>query len=172
MMQRLQAKLSAADLANVEVVQAGFLTYEHRGRPADFVYSRFAFHHLPGFWKAVAFARVRRIVRLGSVLRLWDVVYDFDPAEAEERIEAWCATGGRSVEGAWSRDEHSMFRWLLEPMIEHSGFAIEDALYSRDGIFSKYVARAVEGVYAQTAGLRQGPTGTEDSDRVGGAHHQ
>ena len=59
MLQRLQAKLSEANLTDVEVVQAGFLTYEHRGRPADFVYSRFAFHHLPDFWKAVTLARVR-----------------------------------------------------------------------------------------------------------------
>ena len=147
---RLQAKLSEANLSNVEVVQAGSLTYEHRGRPADFVYSRFALHHLPDFWKAVALARVRRIVRPGGVLRLWDVVYDFDPAAAEERIEAWCATGGRSVEGEWSRaeleehvrEEHSTFRWLLDPMIERCGFAIEDAVYSPDDIFGKYVARA------------------------------
>jgi ubiquinone/menaquinone biosynthesis C-methylase UbiE len=150
MLQRLQAKISELHLANVEVVQAGFLTYEHRGRPADVVYSRFALHHLPDFWKAVALARVRRIMRPGGVLRLWDVVYDFDPADAAERIEAWCATGGSSVDGEWSRaeleehvrDEHSTFRWLLEPMLERCGFAIEDAVYSQDGIFGKYVARA------------------------------
>jgi ubiquinone/menaquinone biosynthesis C-methylase UbiE len=150
MLQRLQAKINEAHLSNVEVVQSGFLTYEHRGRPADFVYTRFALHHLPDFWKAVALARVRRIVRPGGVLRLWDVVYDFDPTAAAERIEAWCATGGSSVEGEWSRaeleehvrDEHSTFRWLLEPMIERCGFAIEEAVYSADGIFGKYVARA------------------------------
>ena len=40
------------------------------------------------------------------------------------------------------RDEHSTFTWLLEPMMERSGFQIEDAVYSRDGIFARYVARA------------------------------
>jgi ubiquinone/menaquinone biosynthesis C-methylase UbiE len=151
MLQRLTAKLSAVHLAHVEVVQAGFLTYEHHGRPADVVYSRFALHHLPDFWKAVALARLRRIVRPGGVLRLWDVVYDFHPADTEARIEAWCATGGRSVDGEWSRaeleehvrDEHATFCWLLEPMIERCGFAIEDAVYSPDGIFGTYVARAI-----------------------------
>jgi ubiquinone/menaquinone biosynthesis C-methylase UbiE len=150
MLKRLKAKIAESNLSNVEVVQSGFLTYEHRGRPADFVYSRFALHHLPDFWKAVALERVRRIVRPGGVLRLWDIVYDFDPAEAEERIEAWCATGGSGVEGEWSRaeleehvrDEHSTFRWLLEPMIERCGFEIEDAVYSPDGIFGQYIARA------------------------------
>lgn len=64
MLQRLRAKINAAHLSNVEVVQAGFLTYAHRGRPADFVYSRFAPHHLPDFWKAVvayATSKARRI---------------------------------------------------------------------------------------------------------------
>ena len=150
MTRRLQTKVGESNLSNVEVVQSGFLSYEHRGRQADFVYSRYALHHLPDFWKAVALERVRRIVRPGGVLRLWDVVYNFDPAEAEERIEAWCATGGSDVEGGWSRaeledhvrDEHSTFRWLLEPMLQRCGFAIEDAVHSPDGFFGKYVARA------------------------------
>jgi ubiquinone/menaquinone biosynthesis C-methylase UbiE len=46
------------DLHNLECVQGGLLTYEHRGEPADIVYSRHALHHLPDFWKAVALARV------------------------------------------------------------------------------------------------------------------
>ena len=150
MLEQLQAKVGAAHLSNVEVVQAGFLTYEHRGDPADFVYSRFALHHLPDFWKAVALQRVHRVVRRGGVLRLWDVVYDFGPAEAPDRVEAWCATGRGDVETGWSRaeleehvrDEHSTFAWLLEPMIERSGFQIEEAVYSPDGFFAKYVARA------------------------------
>ncbi|QBI19921.1 class I SAM-dependent methyltransferase [Egibacter rhizosphaerae] len=150
MIAHLTDKTTAAGLANVEVVQAGFLTYEHGSRPADLVYSRFALHHLPDFWKAVALHRVHRMLRPGGVLRLWDVVYDFDVAEAEERLEAWCATGADTVEGAWSRteieehirDEHSTFTWLLEPMIERCGFAIDEAESSPDGFFAKYLARA------------------------------
>ena len=151
MLAALEAKVSASSLSNVEVVQAGFLTYEHRGRHADFVYSRYALHHLPDFWKAVALQRLRGVVRPGGMLRLWDVVYNFDPADAEDRLEGWCATGGQDVEGDWSRaeleehvrDEHSTFTWLLEPMIARGGFEIEDAVYSADGIFASYVARAV-----------------------------
>ncbi|CAN5862575.1 class I SAM-dependent methyltransferase [soil metagenome] len=150
MLNRLQVKVRAARLTNLEVVQAGFLTYEHHGAPADFVYSRYALHHLPDFWKTVALERLHRILRPGGVLRLWDVVYNFHPAEAEERIEAWCATGGADVEGSWSRaeleehvrDEHSTFSWLLEPMIQRSGFEIEKAVYSEDGVFAEYVMRA------------------------------
>ena len=150
MLDQLQAKATALGLTNIDVVQAGFLTYEHVGGPADFIYSRYALHHLPDFWKAMALDRLRRMLRPGGVLRLWDVVYDFAPAEAEDRIEAWCASGGDDIEAAWSRaeleehvrDEHSTFSWLLEPMMRRSGFEITRAEHSDDAVFSKYVLRA------------------------------
>jgi ubiquinone/menaquinone biosynthesis C-methylase UbiE len=150
MLRHLQTKNAAMGLSNVEILRAGFLSYEHAGTPADFIYSRFALHHLPDFWKAVALERLRRMLRPGGVLRLWDVVYDFDPSEAEERIEAWCATYGDNAEEEWVRadleehvrDEHSTFSWLLEPMIRRSGFEISRAEHSEDGIFSKYVLQA------------------------------
>ncbi|CAA9439982.1 MAG: hypothetical protein AVDCRST_MAG35-3177 [uncultured Quadrisphaera sp.] len=150
MLAALRARVAAAGLGNVEVVQAGFLTHQHTGAPADVVYSRYALHHLPDAWKAVALARVRRMLRPGGVLRLWDVVYDVAPDEAEERFEAWCATGGDGVVGQWSRaeleehvrDEHSTFTWLLEPMLERAGFVVEEALHSEDGIFARYLLRA------------------------------
>jgi ubiquinone/menaquinone biosynthesis C-methylase UbiE len=151
MLRLLQTKVSAARLSNIEVVQSGFLSYEHVGPAADFVYSRYALHHLPDFWKSMALERVRRFIRPGGVLRLWDVVYSFSPSEARERIEAWCSTGGTDVKAEWNRaeleehvrDEHSTYCWLLEPMIEHCGFEIEAVEYSPDGFFAKYVARAL-----------------------------
>lgn len=150
MLDRLQSKVTDLGLSNVEVVRAGFLTYAHVGDPADFIYSRYALHHLPDFWKVVALSRLRRMIRAGGVLRLWDVVYNFAPTETEDRIEAWCATGGDTVETEWSRaeleehvrDEHSTFTWILELMIERSGFEIAQAQYSEDGIFAKYLLRA------------------------------
>jgi hypothetical protein len=78
-------------------------------------------------------------------------VYHFAPGEAEERIEAWCATGGDTVEADWARaeledhvrEEHSTFSWLLEPMMLRSGFEIAEAEHSEDGIFAKYLLLAV-----------------------------
>jgi ubiquinone/menaquinone biosynthesis C-methylase UbiE len=148
----LRNKVREAGLANVDIVQAGFLTYEHQGRPADFLYSRFALHHLPDFWKAIALQRLRGVTRAGGVLRLWDVVYHFSPEDAAKNLEAWCATlPYERGEGGWTRadieehirDEYSTFTWLLEPTMERSGFRIEAAEYSPDGIFARYVARAV-----------------------------
>ena len=152
MLARLEAKREAAGASNVEIVQAGFLSYEHEGAPADVIYSRWALHHLPDFWKAMALRRMRDILRPDGILRLSDIVYSFEPAEAEERIEAWCAAlPAVAGDDEWTRadieehvrDEHSTFTWLLEPMIERAGFRIERAERSGDGVLAYYVARAV-----------------------------
>lgn len=150
MLDVLQAKVDDSDLSNVDIAQSGFLTYQHQGRSADFVYSRYALHHLPDFWKAVALQRIRGMLQPGGVFRLWDVVYHFEPTEAEYRLENWCATIGNDKGDKWSRadiedhirEEHSTFTWLLEPMIERCNFTIEDVEYSPDGFFVKYIARA------------------------------
>lgn len=149
MLAALRAKVDQAGVDNVEVVEAGFLTYEHQGPPADVIYSRYALHHIPDFWKGVALARLHAALRPGGVLRLWDVVYNFDPADAEARLEAWCSTGGPADAQGWSRgdyeehvrDEHSTYTWVLEALAQRAGFEIEQAEYSDDGIFAKYVLR-------------------------------
>lgn len=132
MLDRLRAKVDASGISDVEIVQAGLLSYEHKGSPAEFAYSRWALHHLPDLWKVMALYRIRKLVRPDGVLRLSDIVYSFDPDEAADRIEHWCATLPvvGTTDGEWVRadleehvrDEHSTFTWLLEPMIERSGF--------------------------------------------------
>ncbi len=153
MLVRLQDKLAAASVSNVDVVSAGFLSYEHQGEPADVVYTRWALHHLPDFWKALALARMRTVLRPGGILRLSDIVYSFDLADAAVRLEQWCSSLPELAvsEGEWTRadieehvrDEHSTFTWLLEPMIERAGFRIEDRSVSVDQVFAEYIARAV-----------------------------
>ncbi len=150
MIERLRSKIDEAAITNVEVVAAGFLTYNHTGDPADIAYSRYALHHLPDFWKVMALRRVHSMLRAGGIFRLWDVAYNFDVDEAHDRIEAWCAPFGQEVEGEWARwemeehvrDEHSTFTWLLEAMIERTGFVIESADYSGDRFDAKYLLRA------------------------------
>jgi ubiquinone/menaquinone biosynthesis C-methylase UbiE len=145
-MLRLLREKARKRSAPLEIVQGGFLTYEHGGEPPDLVYSRFALHHLPDFWKAVALGRIRRMLPPRGILRLWDVVYHFPADEAEDRIEQWCATGS-SDDSGWARaeleehvrDENSTFTWLLEPMILQTGFEIRDVTYSDDGFLAKYL---------------------------------
>jgi ubiquinone/menaquinone biosynthesis C-methylase UbiE len=131
---------------NVEWVRAGFLTYEHRGDPADVVYSRNALHHLPDLWKVLALDRMTEFLRPGGILRLHDIVYSVGPAEMPAAVEAWLANAAGRPEEGWTRaelethlrEEHSTFSWLLEPMLERVGFEIRDLSY-RMSVYAKYV---------------------------------
>lgn len=153
MLERLRAKAARAARSNVEIVNAGFLTYRHQRNPPQFVYSRWALHHLPDGWKVMALRRMRQMLPVGGVLRLSDIVFSFEPSAMEERLEAWCRSlpAEADANGEWVRadieehirDEHSTFSWLLEPMIERVGFRIERAVRSDDGFFAEYIARAI-----------------------------
>ena len=132
----------------VEWVEAGFLTYEHEGNPPQLVHSRNALHHLPDFWKGVALARLADLLSPGGVLVLSDLVYDFEPGEADLRIEDWLAGAAPTPAEGWTRDElethirdeHSTFAWLLEALLEHAGFETLERDV-RAGIYATYVCR-------------------------------
>ncbi len=143
----LNAKAERSGLKNIEVVHAGFLSYEHRGDPADFVYSRNALHHLPDFWKALALQRVADMLDAGGVFRLHDLVFSFDPREAGPTIEVWLTGASGRAEDGWTRrelethirEEYSTFGWLLEPMLEHAGFEIRHANYRPSRTYAAYI---------------------------------
>lgn len=138
-----------ASLSTVEVVHAGLLSYEHRGVRADLVHCRHALHQLPDFWKALALTRMAAILRPGGTLWLRDLVYSFEPAEAADRLDAWLAHASADAAHGWTapelathiRTEHSTFSWLLEPMLEHAGFAIVDRQLSSSGTYARYACR-------------------------------
>jgi len=88
------AHVRASAPSTVEVVRAGFLSYEHAGALADAVHTRNALHQLPDFWKGVALDRIARILRPGGILRLHDLVYDVEPAQAPEVFARWFAGAG------------------------------------------------------------------------------
>lgn len=132
----------------VEWVQAGFLTYEHEGDSPQLVHSRNALHHLSDFWKGVALSRVRDLLAPGGVLVLRDLVYDFEPAEADSQIETWLAGAAPTPAEGWTRDElethvrdeHSTFSWLHEALLEHAGLEIVESDV-RGGIYATFVCR-------------------------------
>jgi ubiquinone/menaquinone biosynthesis C-methylase UbiE len=143
----LEEKTQRLGINNIECVQGGFLTYEHRGEPADFVYSRNALHHLPDFFKALALRRIASILReAGGVLRLHDLLFSFDPREAEHIIEGWLSSAVEQPERGFTRaeiekdirEEYITFSWLLEPMLERVGFAIEDVSHHALRCYSAY----------------------------------
>jgi SAM-dependent methyltransferase len=150
------ARVVAADVSDamvetmrqhgVEAVHAGFLTYQHEGDPPAAVFSRNALHHLPDFWKAVALERVARLLEPGGVFLLRDIVYSFEPGDADDAIAAWLAAAPTDPRTGWTaeqlaehlREEHSTFTWLLEPMLERAGFEIHERWVSSNGAYASY----------------------------------
>jgi FkbM family methyltransferase len=132
MVRLLRRRVADAGVHNVTVRQAGFMSYVHEGPPADMVYTRHALHQVPDFWKAIALSRIADVLAPGGILRVRDLIYDFEPANAAEVFEAWFASASKVPGYGWSAEElaehvrleHSTFTWLLEPMFEHTGFDI------------------------------------------------
>jgi SAM-dependent methyltransferase len=148
MLEAIHTRAAEDGVTNVACVQAGFLTYEHEGVPADFVYTRNALHHLPDFWKGIALLRIAGLLAPGGILRLRDLVFSFDLREAEAGIAGWIdAAAAERREDGWTRDElvthvreeYSTFTWLLEPLIERAGFEIVAADYGTVGAYADYV---------------------------------
>jgi len=142
------AHVRASAPSTVEVVRAGFLGYEHTGAPADAVHTRNALHQLPDFWKGIALDRIARILRPGGILRLHDLVYDAEPAQVPEVFARWFAGAATDPAAGYTaedfavhiRTEHSTYRWLLEPMLERTGFEILDSTYS-GRVYATYTCR-------------------------------
>jgi ubiquinone/menaquinone biosynthesis C-methylase UbiE len=133
-------------ITNLECVRAGFLTYNHQGEPADFVYSRHALHHLPDFWKALALARIAAMLRPGGIFRLRELLLSCEPREADRVLESWLSHASPSPDTGWTRaelethlrEEYSTFTWLVEPMLERTGFEIREREYSDSQIYAAY----------------------------------
>ena len=105
-------------------------------------------HQVPDFWKAVALARIHDLLAPGGVLRLRDLVYDFEPGDAAVGDRPVVRRGGRRPGAWWTADElaehvrteHSTFTWLLEPMLDHAGFEVVDRATNR-GAYAAYTCR-------------------------------
>jgi ubiquinone/menaquinone biosynthesis C-methylase UbiE len=145
MLALLRERATSATGSRLDIVQAGFLSYQHRRPPADGIYTRNALHQLPDFWKVIALDRMARMLRPGGVLRVHDLIYDFTAEDAEEVFQQWFAhaaddpaTGYTASDYATHiRTEHSTFRWLFEPMLTATGFQIVTAQF-RQRLYGSY----------------------------------
>jgi SAM-dependent methyltransferase len=142
----MREKLARHQIRNVDVVQAGFLTYEHRGERAGFAYSKNALHHLPDFWKAIALRRIADALAPEGVLMLRDLVYSFAPEDRVDAIERWLDDAPSNPSEGWTRpeleahvrEEFSTYSFLLEAMLARAGFAIRAVEHSDSKIFARY----------------------------------
>jgi SAM-dependent methyltransferase len=139
MVDALRASAAAAGLANVGVVRAGFLSYHHDGPPPEGVYTRNALHQIPDFWKGQALQRIADLLPPGGVLRLRDLIFDFQPRQAGEVFAGWFAGAAANPADGYTaadyaehiRTEYSTYRWLLEPLLTATGFEVVGVSYER-----------------------------------------
>ncbi|MFI5054245.1 MAG: class I SAM-dependent methyltransferase [Acidimicrobiia bacterium] len=133
---------------NVDIVCAGYLSYEHAGPQPDAVYTRNALHHLPDFWKSIALERIAGLLPSGGVLLIRDLVYDFLPSQADEYLDHWIDGGVDDPAMGYTREdliEHirtecSTYRWLFEPLVAAAGFEVIEARFRRS-VYASYTCR-------------------------------
>ena len=144
-----QAKADAFGLRNIQFCQAGFLTYSHKANTADAIVTKYAFHHLPDFWKSIALAKMYRHLKLGGVLYIEDVIFSFHPNAYDQAIEEWISEltskgmgFSRADFEAHVREEHSTYAWILEGLLEKAGFEIEQRDISTP-VYASYRCRKI-----------------------------
>ena len=137
-------KAQKMGISNVSFLQAGFLSYEHKGYPLDMIVSNFALHHLPDFWKMIALKRIYQLLNNGGTFYLGDVVFSFPIEEYEYKIDNWIDTMKQNVGIDFAeeavmhiKEEYSTFDWVIEEMLHKSGFKF-DILHKEDFITVYY----------------------------------
>lgn len=145
MLEFSQCKADKSGLNNITFCHSGFLTYEHAGIPADALVTSMAFHHLPDLWKGIALHRMNSMLKPGGLLYLHDVI--FAQADAETNISSWIDRLGE-IGGAQLRDEvathvreeFSTFDWIVEGLLERTGFKVLSKEMI-DGVIGTYLCK-------------------------------
>jgi putative AdoMet-dependent methyltransferase len=145
MLDLAESKATQAGLSNVRFHHSGFLTYEHVDQPVDAVFTTFAFHHLPDFWKGIALKRLNRMLIAGGQLYIHDVIIAEDNAieNIDALIERLSEAGGQVMRDDTERhfrEEYSTYEWVMDGLLSRSGFTIK----------SKRIVGGVLGTYICT----------------------
>ncbi|MDP4182805.1 MAG: class I SAM-dependent methyltransferase, partial [Bacillota bacterium] len=75
MINQAKKKLNNKNINNIEFTNAGFLSYAHKAEPVDLLITKAAFHHLPDFWKQIALLKMNKMIKIGGILYIHDVVF-------------------------------------------------------------------------------------------------
>ncbi len=126
------SKAKKCNIENIEFVNSGFLNFSINEK-VDLINTKWAFHHLPDFWKQAALLNMNNILKLNGALFLSDVVFKFD-ADYEKKIELLINKIGKDHSDNFAsetkvhiRDEYSTFDWIIKGMLERAGFEIKKA---------------------------------------------
>jgi len=135
MLDYVAAKARDAGLTNVRVQHAGFLTMDVPAGHFDAAVSAAALHHLPDLWKRVALRNVRRALKPAGRFLLRDVVFSLpegDGGTCFERFIGRLPDAMRREATAHVAREYSTLDWIMEGLLERSGFAILDVRHEAE----------------------------------------
>jgi ubiquinone/menaquinone biosynthesis C-methylase UbiE len=140
-----KSKAKVRGIDNIEFCNSGFLQFQVSPK-VDVVFSKWAFHHLPDYWKQAALLNINNMLKMNGIFLLIDVVFRFDP-DYEKNTEAMINGLSNSFSEeliketkVHIRDEYSTFDWILRGLIERAGFCIEK-INAEDSLASEYFCR-------------------------------
>lgn len=145
MLKIAEAKAEKRGIDNIEFCNAGFLQFQLNTQ-ADVVFSKWAFHHLPDYWKQAALFNINSRLKMGGIFLLTDLVFRYDP-DYEKNTDMMLEEMSNNFSAAFVeetkihiRDEYSTFDWILRGLLERAGFHIE-RVNAEDPLASEYFCR-------------------------------
>jgi putative AdoMet-dependent methyltransferase len=133
MLQILKQKATESNLTNIRTVNAGFLTFDNNGKQFDRIISSAVLHHLPDFWKVIALRRVHSMLKDDGLFLLSDVVFSFAIDNYKQEMSAFLSDLEDKTDKEFAQDgvlhfkeEFSTFDWLLDSIVEKTGFKIKN----------------------------------------------
>jgi ubiquinone/menaquinone biosynthesis C-methylase UbiE len=127
MLEYASEQANAEGLNNISFSKAGFLSFEYPTEKYDAVVSGLALHHLSDVWKSVALQKINKSLKKNGIFILIDVVFDWkseSPDAYFERILEY-APGSKDNFALHIADELSTMTWVMEGLLNRSGFEIE-----------------------------------------------
>lgn len=132
-------KAEKSGMKNIDFIESGFLTYEHKSDEPDVIVSLIALHHLPDFWKAVALQRIYDLLKPGGQFLLSDCAYSFPLSEYQTVYSSKMSRRKSQVSRRLfeqmqqdSSTEFMTFTWILEGILDRVGFVVEKAAYATE----------------------------------------
>ncbi len=148
MLKIASSKAKADEINNIEFFNSGFLHFQPN-EEVDVIFSKWAFHHLPDYWKQAGLLNMNKMLKPGGILFLSDVVFKFDP-NYDKNIEALLNKLSKDFSTDFVeetkihiREEYSTFDWILQGLIERAGFNIEQS-NTENCLISEYLCRKIK----------------------------
>ncbi len=140
-----RSKAKSLKIYNIEFHHSGFLQFQ-ADEEVDVVFSKWAFHHLPDYWKQAALFNINKMLKIGGLFLLTDIVFKFD-LEFENNTDNLLCKLSEKFDRSFIeetkthiREEYSTFDWILHGLIERAGFTIE-RMDASDFLASEYFCR-------------------------------